>query len=67
MNILFITYDYLTQPLGIAYLSGALLQAGHAIEVAALHDWPRQTALLRDMKRCLMPYAAEKGITPCLQ
>lgn len=50
MNILFLTYDYLTQPLGIAYLSGALLDAGHATEVAALHDIPRQRALLRDFK-----------------
>ena len=50
MNILFLTYDYLTQPLGIAYLSGALLQAGHATEVAALHDGPRQQSLLHDFK-----------------
>ena len=26
MNILLLTYNYLTQPLGIAYLSGALLR-----------------------------------------
>jgi len=50
MNILFLTYDYLTQPLGIAYLSGALLEAGHATQVAALHDGPRQKALLRDFQ-----------------
>lgn len=50
MNILFLTGDYLTQPLGIAYLSAALGRAGHDSEVAALGDMPRQHKLLKDFK-----------------
>ena len=64
MNILFLTYDYLTQPLGIAYLSGALLQAGHATEVAALHDVPRQKALLQDFKPDLLCLSLITGQHP---
>lgn len=50
MKILFLSFDYLTQPLGIASLSAALLQAGHQSEVAALTDTTRQEKLLRDFK-----------------
>ena len=48
MHVLFLTFDYLTQPLGIASLSAVLTQAGHRCEVAALHDLRRQKVLLRD-------------------
>jgi len=50
VNIIFLTFDYLTQPLGIASLSAALAQAGHSTEVAALRDIPRQQKLLQDFK-----------------
>lgn len=50
MKILFLSFDYLTQPLGIASLSAVLLQAGHRCEVAALDDTVRQAKLLRDFK-----------------
>lgn len=50
MKILFLTFDYLTQPLGIASLSAVLHQAGHRCEVAALADTARQDELLRDFK-----------------
>lgn len=50
MNILFLTYDYLTQPLGVACLSGSLLEAGHRTEVVALRDVQRQNRLLNDFK-----------------
>ena len=50
MKILFLSFDYLTQPLGIASLSAALVQRGHRTEVAALHDISRQQSLLRDFK-----------------
>jgi radical SAM superfamily enzyme YgiQ (UPF0313 family) len=48
VNILFLVNDYLTQPLGVAYLSGVLQQAGHRTEVAALRDVPRQKLLLQE-------------------
>lgn len=50
MKILFLSFDYLTQPLGIASLSAVLHLAGHQAEVAALTDTVRQDELLRDFK-----------------
>ena len=50
MKLLFLSFDYLTQPLGIASLSAVLIQAGHLAEVAALGDTARQESLLRDFK-----------------
>jgi radical SAM superfamily enzyme YgiQ (UPF0313 family) len=50
MKILFLSFDYLTQPLGIASLSAVLLKAGHSCEVAALADTARQDELLRDFR-----------------
>jgi len=50
MKLLFLSFDYLTQPLGIASLSATLSQAGHHAEVAALGDDVRQAALLSDFK-----------------
>lgn len=50
MKVLFLSFDYLTQPLGIAHLAAALHQAGHEAEVAALGDLARQEALLRHFK-----------------
>jgi anaerobic magnesium-protoporphyrin IX monomethyl ester cyclase len=50
VKIIFLSFDYLTQPLGIASLSAALVQHGHQTEVAALADTLRQEALLRDFK-----------------
>lgn len=50
MKLLFLSFDYLTQPLGIASLSAVLHQAGHHAEVAALGDTARQESLLRDFK-----------------
>ncbi len=48
MKLLFLTSDYLTQPLGIAYLSAAVRKRGHSAEVAALADIGRQKMLLRE-------------------
>ena len=50
MKLLFLSFDYLTQALGIATLSAVLHQAGHEAEVAALGDITRQEDLLRDFK-----------------
>lgn len=50
MKLLFISFDHLTQPLGIASLSAVLLKAGHRAEVAALGDTARQELLLRIFK-----------------
>lgn len=50
MKILFLTFDYLTRPLGITSLAAVLQQAGHAVEVAALDDTERQQTLLRDFR-----------------
>jgi anaerobic magnesium-protoporphyrin IX monomethyl ester cyclase len=50
MKLLFLSFDYLTQPLGIATLSAVLHLAGHHAEVAALGDTARQEALLGDFK-----------------
>lgn len=50
MKFLFLSFDDLTQPLGIASLSAVLHQAGHRAEVASLRDLGRQEALLREFK-----------------
>ena len=50
MKLLFLSFDYLTQALGIASLSAALHQAGHEAEVAALGDLDRQNELLHNFK-----------------
>jgi radical SAM superfamily enzyme YgiQ (UPF0313 family) len=50
VNLLFLSFDYLTQPLGIATLSAVLHLAGHQAEVAALGDKARQEALLSEFK-----------------
>ncbi len=50
MRLLFLSFDYLTQPLGIATLSAAARQAGHDTEVAALGDSARQKSLLKNFK-----------------
>lgn len=47
VKLLFLTSDYLTQPLGAAYLSAAVRERGHSTEVAALPDTGRQKMLLR--------------------
>jgi anaerobic magnesium-protoporphyrin IX monomethyl ester cyclase len=46
VKLLFLCFDYLTQPLGIAALSAVLNQAGHNTEVAALRDIARQKFLM---------------------
>jgi anaerobic magnesium-protoporphyrin IX monomethyl ester cyclase len=50
MKLLFLSFDYLTQPLGISTLSAVLHQAGHHAEVAAVGDTGRQESLLRNFK-----------------
>jgi radical SAM superfamily enzyme YgiQ (UPF0313 family) len=50
VKLLFLSFDYLTQPLGIAALSAALHLAGHHAEVAALGDTARLELLLREFK-----------------
>ena len=50
MRLLFLSFDYLTQSLGIATLSAVVRQAGHDTEVAALADSSRQKSLLKDFK-----------------
>ena len=50
MKILFLSFDYLTQPLGIASLSAMICQAGHSAEVAALGDTARQELLMRHFR-----------------
>jgi hypothetical protein len=50
VRLLFLSFDYLTRPLGIASLTAALQRAGHDAEVAALGDRVRQEALLHDCK-----------------
>lgn len=50
MRLLFLSFDYLTQPLGIATLSAAVREAGHEAEVAALGDSSRQKSLLRNFR-----------------
>jgi radical SAM superfamily enzyme YgiQ (UPF0313 family) len=64
MNILFLSFDYLTQPLGIASLSAALRQAGHHSEVAALADTTRQDQLLRDFKPAILCLSLITGQHP---
>jgi radical SAM superfamily enzyme YgiQ (UPF0313 family) len=46
MKVLFLTYDYLTQPLGIASLASALKQEGHTAEVVSVGDHRRQEHLM---------------------
>ncbi len=46
MKLLFLTFDYLTQPLGVSSLSAVLTQLGHQVEVSALNDIARQQELL---------------------
>jgi len=50
MRLLFLSFDYLTRPLGIAALSAAVRRAGHDTEVAALADSARQKSLLKDFR-----------------
>jgi len=50
VRLLFLSFDYLTRPLGIAALSAAVRQAGHDTEVAALADSARQKSLLKDFR-----------------
>lgn len=64
MRILFLSFDYLTQPLGIASLSAVLLQAGHQSEVAALADTERQDKLLRDFKPAILCLSLITGQHP---
>jgi radical SAM superfamily enzyme YgiQ (UPF0313 family) len=64
MKILFLSFDYLTQALGIASLSAVLLQAGHQTEVAALGDVARQNVLLRYFKPDLLCLSLITGQHP---
>lgn len=64
MNILFLTGDYLTQPLGIACLSAVLTRNGHRTEVAALRDLSRQKALLRDFRPHMLCLSLVTGQHP---
>jgi anaerobic magnesium-protoporphyrin IX monomethyl ester cyclase len=64
MKILFLSFDYLTQPLGIASLSAVLLQAGHQSEVAALADTTRHDKLLRDFKPAILCLSLITGQHP---
>jgi len=50
VKLLFLTSDYLTQPLGAACLSAAVRKRGHFTEVAALPDIGRQKVLLREFR-----------------
>lgn len=50
MKLLFLSFDYLTQPMGIASLAVALSRAGHHAEVVALDDTVRQKLLLRNFR-----------------
>ncbi len=64
MKLLFLSFDYLTQPLGIATLSAALHQAGHHAEVASLGDKTRQESLLRDFKPHILCLSLVTGQHP---
>ena len=46
MKLLFLTFDYLTRPLGVSTLSAVLIKSGHQVEVSALGDMVRQQELL---------------------
>ncbi len=48
MKVLFLINDYLTQPLGVGYLSSVLCMEGHFTEAAALRDKKRIKKLLND-------------------
>ncbi len=64
MNLLFLSFDYLTQPLGIAALSAVLHLDGHHAEVAALSDTARQEALLSDFKPDILCLSLVTGQHP---
>ena len=64
MKLLFLSFDYLTQPLGIATLSAVLHQAGHQAEVAALKDTSRQEALLRNFQPDILCLSLVTGQHP---
>jgi radical SAM superfamily enzyme YgiQ (UPF0313 family) len=64
MKVLFLSFDYLTQALGIASLSAVLHRAGHQAEVAALGDGERQDTLLRDFKPDLLCLSLITGQHP---
>jgi len=64
MKILFLSFDYLTQPLGIASLAAVLHREGHQVEVAARGDDRRQTLLLSDFKPDLLCLSLITGQHP---
>ena len=64
MKLLFLSFDYLTRPLGIAALSAVLGVAGHRAEVAALGDTARQEMLLRDFKPHILCLSLVTGQHP---
>jgi radical SAM superfamily enzyme YgiQ (UPF0313 family) len=64
MKLLFLSFDYLSQPLVIATLSAVLHRAGHQAEVAALGDTARQETLLRDFKPDLLCLSLITGQHP---
>lgn len=64
MKLLFLSFDYLTQPLGIATLAAELQLAGHQAEVAALGDHVRQDKLLRDFGSTILCLSLITGQHP---
>ena len=64
MKILFLTFDYLTQPLGVATLSALLHQSGHNAEVAALDDIIRQEMLLQNFSPDILCLSLVTGQHP---
>jgi len=64
VKILFLVNDYLTSPLGVAYLSAALNQHGHRSEVAALRDSARQRRLLAEFTPDFLALSLVSGRHP---
>jgi len=64
VKLLFLSFDYLTQPLGIATLAAELQLAGHQAEVAALDDHARQEKLLRDFEPAILCLSLITGQHP---
>lgn len=64
MKLLFLSFDYLTQPMGIASLAAALSRTGHQAEVVALDDTARQKLLLRNFQPDILCLSLISGQHP---
>lgn len=64
MKLLFLSFDYLTQPLGIASLAAALSRAEHHVEVATLDDTARQKLLLHNFQPDILCLSLISGQHP---